>query len=617
MFISPSIFLIICGKSNIMTLYINCESISKSHGSQKLFSDISLSIFKGDHLGLIGPNGSGKSTLLKILAGIEKSDVGTVAPQRFLRIGFIPQESCFPPNTVNEIIMQALDEAKSTEHEKQVATSILLGKMGFENPNQKATELSGGWKKRLEIAKQLAKEPDLLLLDEPTNHLDLEGVLWLEKFLLRQMFTYIVISHDRYFLENITNRMMELNPSFPKGMFITDSTYSTFLERRDEFLRGQVEYEKSLASKVRREIEWLKQTPKARTTKSRSRIQEAGELIKEFADVKSRNVQSSAKIDFSSTARQTQKLLAAKNIAKSFEGRSLFSGIDLVLTPGTRLGIIGSNGTGKTTLLKILAGQMSADQGTIKYADGVKVLLFDQHREELPQNLTLRRALAPENDKVNYRGQSIHVNSWCRKFLFSPDRLDFPVSYLSGGEKARVLIARLMVQPADILLLDEPTNDLDIATLETLEESLQEFSGAIVLITHDRYMLEQICNVMLGLAPGGKSALLADYTQWEELQKQTASPQKLAEPRKDSRQPTQTVRSAKLNYNEKRELEQIEKKIELAEEQVTQLQKKIEDPKIASIANTLQEACKELQQAQQILEVLYQRWQELENKLTP
>jgi ABC transport system ATP-binding/permease protein len=598
-----------------MTLYLNCENMSKSHGSQQLFSEISLSIFKGNHVGLIGPNGSGKSTLLKILAGIEKPDKGTLATQRLLRIGYIPQESTFEPKTVNDIIMESLSgDARIAEHERQIKTSIILSKMGFENPEQMAPSLSGGWKKRLEIAKQLANEPDLLLLDEPTNHLDLEGVLWLENFLLRQSFTYLVISHDRYFLENVTNRMMELNPSFPKGLFISDTPYALFLERRDDYLRGQTEYEKSLASKVRREIEWLKQTPKARTTKSRSRIQEAGNLIKELGEVKSRNIQNTAKIDFSGTARQSQKLLAAKNIGKSFGGRALFSGIDLTLTPGMRLGIIGSNGTGKTTLLKVLGGLLQPDQGTLKYAEGVKVLLFDQHREELPQDLTLRRALAPENDKVTYRGQSIHVNSWCRKFLFEPDRLDLPVNRLSGGEKARVLIARLMIQPADILLLDEPTNDLDIATLETLEESLLEFPGAVVLITHDRYMLEQVCNVMLGLAPGATSSLLADYTQWEALQKQAKQVQKTAELRKDPKAAEPLPKTSKLTYQEKRELEMMEEKVGNAEEEVAQLQKKIEDPKFISNPLEFQELCKSLQTAQHELEKLYSRWQVLEDK---
>ena len=202
-------------------------------------------------------------------------------------------------------------------------------------------------------------------------------------------------------------------------------------------------------------------------------------------------------LDFSSSKKESQKLLVATNVTKSMGGRLLFAHIDLILSPGIRLGIVGLNGSGKTTLLRLLAGELTPDKGTIKYADGLKIVYFDQHRAQLPGDITLRRALAPEGDTVSYRGQSIHVNSWCRRFLFSPDRLDLPFGHLSGGEKARVHIARLMLQPADILLLDEPTNDLDIPTLEVLENSLQEFPGAIVLISHDRYMLDQISNVIL------------------------------------------------------------------------------------------------------------------------
>src|SRR3984957_17318401 len=270
-----------------MTLYINCESISKSHGSQQLFSDISLSIFKGDHLGLIGPNGSGKSTLLKILAGIEKPNSGTVSAQKYLRVGFIPQESAFPPNTVNEIIMQALaEETKSSEHERQITTSILLGKMGFENPHQKATELSGGWKKRLEIAKQLAKEPDLLLLDEPTNHLDLEGVLWLEKLLNSSSFSFVVVTHDRTFLQNVSKRLVELNAVYADGYLSVNGKYSDFLLAREQYLTAQANLEQSIASKVRREVAWLQRGARARQTKAQARIDEAGRLMDELAEVK-------------------------------------------------------------------------------------------------------------------------------------------------------------------------------------------------------------------------------------------------------------------------------------------------------------------------------------------
>lgn len=578
-----------------------------------LFRNISFSVFKGEKIGVVGPNGSGKSTFMKILAGLERPDQGMVSPRRSLRIGYVPQESNFPDLTVEQVVASVIaDDASLEPHEKDVRVSIVLGKMGFTNTDQPAGTLSGGWKKRLELAKALVVEPELVLLDEPTNHLDLEGILWLEKFLQQAQFTYLVISHDRFFLENAANRVVELNKSFASGLFNSQGPFSIFLERREEFLSGQEQYQRSLNSKVRREIEWLRQTPQARTTKSQSRIQEAHRLIDELNAVKARNKKTTAKIDFVGSERETRKLLAATNIAKSYGGRQLFSGVNITLSPGTRLGIVGMNGTGKSTLLKILGGLVEPDKGTLKYADDIKIVYFDQHREQLPPHITLRQALSPTSDMVNYRGQSIHVNSWCKRFLFSPDRLDMPISQLSGGERARILIARLMLKPADILLLDEPTNDLDIPTLETLEESLEDFPGALVLITHDRYMLDQMSNVILGLGTGDESQYFADYLQWEAYQKQKQAPQPKA-PAEKPKASTPTP-AKKLSYHENRELENMEKTITDAEATLARCQADVDDPAIAVDAARLEAACHALHEAQSRLDGLFARWEELERK---
>lgn len=598
-----------------MTILLTCDGISKSHGTLSLFRDISFSIFKGERIGVVGPNGSGKSTFLKILAGIEKPNAGQVSPRRSLRIGYVPQESNFPNVSVQTVVREMLDNDGSLEvHEKDVQVSIILGKLGFNDPEQLASHLSGGWKKRLEIARALVVNPELVLFDEPTNHLDLEGILWLEKFLQQAQFTYLVISHDRFFLENTANRMVELNKSFPSGLFCSQGSFSIFLERRDEFLCGQEQYQRSLNSKVRREIDWLRQTPQARTTKSQSRIQEANRLIQELAEVKSRNKKTTAKIDFVGSERETRKLLSATNISKSYGENTLFSGINLTLSPKTRLGIVGMNGTGKTTLLKVLGGLIEPDKGTLKFADDIKIVYFDQHREQLPPHITLREALSPTSDLVNYRGQSIHVNSWCKRFLFSPDRLDMPISQLSGGERARILIARLMLKPADILLLDEPTNDLDIPTLETLEESLEDFPGALVLITHDRYMLDQMSNILLGLGTEDDSQYFADYTQWEAYRNR-CKPIVAPQPKSEAEKPkTARATQKKLSYHEKKEIDAIENTILEAELCVEKCQRGVNDPSIAANSAMLQEACNQLHEAQVKLEKLYQRWQELEDK---
>lgn len=592
-----------------MDLLLSCQNLGKSFGSRLLFKGLSFGLFKGDKIGLIGPNGSGKSTFLKIIADLESADEGVIARAKSLRVGYIPQETDFPDRPLIDLVVEGIElNHQYSEDEKNTSAIITLSKLGFEDCYKSAANLSGGWKKRLALAVELAKEPDILLLDEPTNHLDIEGVLWLEKFLKSANFTYIVISHDRYFLEHITTRMIEINKSYPKGLFVADGSYSFFIEKREEFLSGQLQQEKSLASKVRREVEWLKQNPKARTTKSQSRIQEANRLIKELNDLKTRNKDSQAVIDFSSTMRDAKKLIVATNLAKSLGGRMLFSGVNLLLSPGTRLGILGLNGSGKTTLLRLLAGELQPDKGTIKYAEGISIVYFDQHRSQIPSGVTLRRALAPENDIVNYRGQSIHVNSWCKKFLFSPDKLDLPFDYLSGGEKARVHIARLMLKPADVLLLDEPTNDLDIPTLELLEESLLDFPGAIVLISHDRYLLDQVSNVILGLG-GNDSSLYADYMQWEQSQKTTQ--QAVIKVEKEKISSTTESKAKKFSFSEKRELEQIETKISEVEATIRRLELQTKDP--ANYAK-MQEFCFELDNQHKLLDELYSRWHELETK---
>ena len=599
-----------------MTL-LSCQGLSKSYGSRLLFTSLSFGILPGDKIGLIGPNGSGKSTLLKILAGLDSADQGSVVRNRSLRMGYIPQETFFPDRPIQEIMLEAFqNDLHSSLEYKQTQIAIALSKIGFTDTSTSAASLSGGWKKRLALAVELVRSPDVLLLDEPTNHLDLEGVVWLEKFLKSSPFAYIVISHDRYFLENTTTRMMELDKSYPKGLFAVEGSYSVFLEKREEFLSGQIQQERSLNSKVRREVEWLKQNPKARTTKSQSRIQEAQRLIGELQEIKARNITNKSQIDFSSSKRESQKLLVATNLTKSIGSNLLFAGIDLLLAPGVRLGIVGLNGSGKTTLLRLLAGELTPDKGTIKYAEGIKIVYFDQHRAQLPGDIPLRRALAPEGDTVYYQGQTIHVNSWCRRFLFSPDRLDLPFGHLSGGEKARVHIARLMLQPADILLLDEPTNDLDIPTLEILENSLQEFPGAIVLISHDRYMLDQISNVILGLGTQSDTELFADYRQWEQyqIQKSEQEKEKTKEKGEKKEAPRTVERGRKMNYSEKREWDQMEGKILVLEKEIEALETQIHDPLIANQAEKMQLVCHELDLKQQALEKLFLRWQELESK---
>lgn len=562
-----------------MSPLITCQDLSKSFGSKELFKDINLSLFAGDKLGMIGPNGSGKSTWLKILAGLERQDSGEMTKRRNLSIGYVPQMSQMPQGTVLEALLEVAP--------KELEAQILLSKLGFSDKNQLAHALSGGWQKKLDLARAMMLEPDVLLLDEPTNHLDLESILWLENFLLKEVTTYIVTSHDRRFLERVTNRMAELNRTFPKGLFEAQGNFSEFIFQKETFIKGQLEYQRSLASKVRREEAWLKTTPQARTTKSRSRIEQAEGLIQELAHVKERTKEKKLAIDFSSTERETKKLLAAKNIAKTLGGRTLFSKLDILLSPGTRLGLQGPNGSGKSTLLKILALEITPDQGTIKTADGVKIVYFDQMRAQIPLTLTIKEALSPYGEYVDFRGRPMHVHSWGKKFFFSPAMMDLPLRQLSGGERARLVIARLMLQPADILLLDEPTNDLDIDTLEVMEESLHTFPGAVVLITHDRKMMEEVCSETLTLsAPKIEQA---------------------SDKEKESRR----ARTLKISFKDKYEYENLGRKIDLLEKEIQALIAELSLPESALDHEKLERLGRTLQQKEEELHAAFVRWHEL------
>lgn len=600
-----------------MSLLLSCQSLAKAHGSRQLFKEVSFGIFNGDKIGLIGPNGAGKSTLLKILAGIERSDQGTVSYKKSVRIGYVPQTSHYTSQSIEAVLLNAVSsQTHLPDYECRTQVAIMLSKLGFKNPQQEAQTLSGGWKKRLDLAKELINSPDILLLDEPTNHLDLEGILWLEKFLQTENFAFIITSHDRYFLQNVAHKVIELNPIYPQGIYTVEGNYLEFIEKRSEFLEQQQQYQQTLSSKVRGEIDWLRRSPKARTTKSSARIQSADKLIEDLGNLKARNKQAASKIDFESTNRQTHKLLAIKNLGKSLGGKQLFSGLNITLSPGVCLGIAGPNGCGKSTLLKLIAKEIQPDMGTIKYADDIRIVYFDQYRQQLPPEATLRNALAPESDTVIYRGKHIHVNSWAKRFLFTPDRMDLPVKQLSGGERARIQIARLMLQPADLLLLDEPTNDLDIATLETLEESLLEFPGAIVLITHDRALMDHLATSIIGLGLPGEIPVLADYRQWEAYieQKQTSTPapQIVRSERKEKSSPSPVQK--KLSYKEKKELEQMEDAIVTIEKKIASLHANLQKHTEDNDLTELQATCIKLESAQHELELLFQRWQELDSK---
>jgi ATP-binding cassette subfamily F protein uup len=603
-----------------MAVLLSLQDLSKSYGARPLFEGLSFGLFDGERTGLIGPNGSGKSTLMRIIAGDETPDEGQVTVRRGLRFGFLAQSDRFADVTASvlDTLLAAFSATHFDDDERHRRAEAALDAAGFVDVTVAVGALSGGWRKRLAILCAACPEPELLLLDEPTNHMDLEGVLWIERFLARWRGSLLMVTHDRAFLERACNRVIEINKRYETGFFSVDGTYSRFLEKREELFSAQAGRQASLANVVRGEIEWLRRGPKARGTKQQARIDRAGGMMEELGELKWRNAQSrGVALDFSASERQTKRLIEFFGVVKSMGGRKLFGPLDLRLGPGSKLGLLGANGAGKTTFLRLLSGALEPDSGSIKRADALKVVTFDQHREVLDPTWTLRRALGEGNDTVQFQGRSIHVAGWADRFLFDKNQLDRPLGTFSGGEQARVLIARLMLRPADLLLLDEPTNDLDLETLQVLEGSLLDFAGAVLLITHDRWLLESVSQRLLALDGKGGTEFYADLAQWESAQADREAREGAASGSKD-RSPTRKDPAAegkgRLSTREKQELDGMEAALEAAEARIQGAEEALGDPAVATDAAELIERQRILEAAQGALSDLYLRWEALENK---
>ncbi len=599
-----------------MSALIYAKQIHKSFGAKRLFQNITFGVAEKDRVGIIGPNGSGKSTFLKMLAGLEIPDKGKVTRRQHLRIAYVPQAHEFAEGkTVSDVLHRSVAPLGLSEHDEQARIYEIAGRIGFEDSAQPIAPLSGGWKKRLAIACGLMQDPDVMLLDEPTNHLDLESLQWLKQLLLQAPWAWALVSHDRWFLDRTTKKVAELHSRYVDGLLAFEGTYSNFLEKRDAFHETQEQQAQALAGKVRREEAWLQRGPKARTTKAKYRVETAHALQNELAETATRLRQQQVAIDFASSGRQTRQLIEVTGLRKAFGSQSIFDNLEMMISPGKAIGVLGHNGSGKSTLLKLVAKELDPDEGTVKYAEHLQVVYFDQHREHLDLKMTLRRTLSDTGHTVMYRGQTIHVAGWAKRFGFQPERLDLPVEQLSGGEQARAVIARFMLKPADVLIVDEPTNDLDIHTRETLEDSFQEFPGALILVTHDRYMMEEVCTEFIGLDGKGAYGSFATYAQWEAWlnaqhihlkQKTSSSTIGNGDPRE--------LKPKKLSFNEQREYDGMEARILQVEGECAACRATMDDPTVASNHLRLQETLEVLQGAEQKLEQLYTRWEELEDK---
>lgn len=592
-----------------MSQLISAHQLIHSFAGRNLFRQVSLGLFEGDRVGLVGPNGAGKSTLLKILAREIQPDQGEVTYRRGLKIGYLPQTPVFK---ADETLMDALVSKASDPHEALSIAYMWISKLGLDqfDPQVAVEQLSGGWKKRLALGRELVSEPELMFLDEPTNHLDIESILWLEEFIEQSPMAFVTITHDRLFLQRIANKIFDLDPKNPNYLLTIDGDYLKYLEAKELLIKGQEHREWTMKNTLRRETEWLRRGAKARLTKQKARIERAHDLKDEVQELAGKNRKRLAQIEFGESEKSPKKLIEAKNISK----RELFRDFTGLITPKSRVGLLGRNGAGKSTLIRALLKREEPDTGSVSIADGIRISYFEQNRETLNPKLSLLKNICLDGDYVNYQGQYVFARSYLERFLFSTQQMDLPVEKLSGGEQARLRIAQLMLEPASVLVLDEPTNDLDLDTLNILEEALKDFPGAVLLVTHDRYFMDQVANEIWAFPHGGgEIQRFADYLQWEAWQNEQNTKRE-QEVRASRAAEKLQEKSKKISFKEKFELENMEAVILEREQKLALLENEAQSPEVVSNASKVQGVYDQIHSLQSEIENLYSRWAELEKR---
>lgn len=604
-----------------MSILINAHELRKSFAARPVFDAITFSIESGERIGLIGPNGAGKSTLLKILAGKTSPDDGTLSVQRGLRVGYLEQVPQFKSGaTVQASVLEGVhdpDDWQEISRAHEIMSKLLIA----DHADVLVSQLSGGWKKRVALARELLKQPDLFLLDEPTNHLDIESIVWLEDLLARAQFATLTITHDRLFLQRVSNRILELDRRNAGGLLSVKGDYAEYLETKQAAMASQESTELKLRNTLRRETEWLRQGAKARTTKQQARIQRAGDLKDTVEELTYRNQTQTVRLDFQSQDRNPKKQIEAKGISKTYEGKVIVPKIDLLVTSKSRIGLLGVNGCGKSTLIRMLVGEEKSDTGSVFHSDQLKVSYFEQNRESLDPNVSLIKTVCPSGDQVDFRGTRVHVKGYLDRFLFTPGQMEMAVGKLSGGEQSRLLLAKLMLKESNLLVLDEPTNDLDMATLDVLQEMLQEFNGAVLIVTHDRYFLDQVATQIHAFGKDTKgNKTITSFTglnQWEVWQEEQSRLEKTLREAAVAAQKASDAKVAssakkKLNYNEQRELAGMSEAIQKAEAKLATLEAESMKPEIASNSIKLGKLTSEMAEIQSEISRLYLRWEALD-----
>ncbi len=610
-----------------MINYVNFDTVTFGFGGEFLLEEVNFRIDESERIGLIGRNGMGKTTLLKLILGDINPEGGVISRQKDLRIAYLPQEV---PGTISGSIIEVVSlglkdmtfdwPSEEIEWRSHLQVEKILSRMQLD-ANEKFETLSTGMKRRVLLAKGLVSDPQLLLLDEPTNHLDIQSIIWLEDFLTRWKGSLVFITHDRVFLQNLSTRIVELDRG---KIFDWDCDYATFLKRKEAYLDAEQAQQVVFDKKLAQEEQWIRKGIEARRTRNEGRVR----ALKRLRQLRKERREQPGKVKLQiQEARKSGKLvLEAENINFGYDSHSIIDNFSFTLQRGDKVGIVGPNGSGKTTLLNLLIGNLQPKNGMIQVGTNLEIAYFDQTRSQLDETKTVYENVAQGRDMVSINGLNRSVYGYLEDFLFPKERVHAPIEVLSGGERNRLLLARLFTLPSNLLVMDEPTNDLDLETLEILENILLEYQGTLLLVSHDRAFLNNLVTSTLVVMPDGNvMEFIGGYDDWGNLQKDTPKTQRLDEISKNNYpgKNTQKIKPEvpkKVNFMERKKLEEeldmFPKRIEALESEYQQLiqnmssstfyeQSEDELSKSAARINTLEEE----------ISITYQRWQEIEHRL--
>ena len=582
---------------------INIEHISKVFGEKQVFDDISCGIHQGDKIGIIGINGTGKTTLLKIIAGLEEPDQGQVIFQKGLRVTYLPQSPKFPEHAT--VLSYVADGADGADWGKESEAKNALNRLGITDHHEEIDHLSGGQKKRVALARTLVNPADVLILDEPTNHIDNEMAVWLEEYLNQWKGAIIMVTHDRYFLDRVTNKILEIDHG---KLYSYTANYSQFLELKAQREEMELASERKRQSVLRMELEWAKRGCRARTTKQRARLERLEALKNGKAPVRDAEVEMD-----SVETRMGKKTIELHHISKSYGQKKLIDDFECIVLKNQRLGIIGPNGCGKSTLMKIITGKEEPDQGTVEIGDTVKIGYFAQEVTEMDENQRVIDYIKDVAEYVPTKDGRITASQMLERFLFTPAMQYTPIGKLSGGERRRLYLLKVLMDAPNVLILDEPTNDLDIPTLTILEDYLDSFLGIVITVSHDRYFLDNIADRIFAFEAGGKLAQYeggyTDYLEAKERKNGTVvrESEESAKKKADRKNwKKDAPEKLKFTYKEQKEYETIDDEIASLEQKIEELDEQM--MQYATNSAKLSEITEQKEAAEAALEEKMERW---------